>query len=139
MSVLLDTNILSEPNKAMPDGGVLSWLAQLVEDETFVSVIFVAELRYGIERLPSGRRREYFASRLQVLLERFASRLLPVNQDVAHAWGEMTAQQQARGLELSVMDGFLAATAKVHGLTLATRNVRDFQMLGIEVFNPWSA
>jgi len=51
----------------------------------------------------------------------------------------MAAQQQARGFELSVMDGFLAATAKVHGLTLATRNVRDFQMLGIDLLNPWSA
>jgi len=139
VSLLLDTNVLSEPSKPKPDARVVSWLEQLVEEEAFVSVISIAELRRGMERLPAGRRKESFARELEDLTQTFAGRLLPVNEDVAHAWGVMTAQQQARGFELGVMDGFLAATARVHGLTLATRNIKDFQMLGIDLLNPWSA
>ena len=139
MSLLLDTNVLSEPSKRAPDARVLSWLEQLVEEEAFVSVISIAELRRGIERLPVGRRKESLARELEDLRQTFVGRLLPVNEDVAQTWGVMTAQQQARGFEFSVMDGFLAATAKVHGLTLVTRNVRDFRMLGIDLLNPWSA
>ena len=109
---------------------MLSWLEQLVEEEAFVSVISIAELRRGIERLPVGRRKESLARELEDLRQTFVGRLLPLNEDVAQTWGVMTAQQQARGFEFSVMDGFLAATAKVHGLTLVTRNVRDSRCSG---------
>jgi predicted nucleic acid-binding protein len=139
MSYLLDTNVVSEWVKPHPDPGVAAWLATTDEDRIFVSVITLAELRHGIERMPVGARRD----RLNLWLKddlrlRFESRILPVDSDVADTWGMAMARGQAAGRPVGAMDAFLAATAEVHGLTLVTRNVPDFSALGLTLINPWN-
>ena len=138
MSFLLDTNVISEWIKPQPNRNVVSWLAEVDEDRVFISVISFAEVRHGIELLPVGRRRERLAHWLaEDLPERFEGRILAVDQHIAETWGVIMARGQKAGLTPGSMDAFVAATAAAHNLTLATRNVKDFQRLGISLFDPW--
>lgn len=139
MNFLLDTNVVSEWTKPRPNAGVVSWLAEADEDRIFISVVTVAELRHGIERLAAGARRDRLDAWLteQVPL-RFEERLLPVDAETAHAWGRIMARGQAAGRPVGTMDAFIAATAERHDMTLVTRNVSDFETLGIRLVNPWS-
>jgi predicted nucleic acid-binding protein len=138
MNFLLDTNVISEWVRPQPDRHVVAWLAELDEDRVFLSVIALAEIRRGIEMLPTGRRRDLLAGWLaEELPARFEKRILDINPLVAETWGVVMAGGQKTGLTLGSMDAFVAATAEVHRLTLATRNVKDFQRLGIPVFDPW--
>jgi toxin FitB len=138
VSFLLDTNVISEWIKPQPNRNVVSWLAEVDEDRVFISVISFAEVRHGIELLPVGRRRERLAHWLaEDLPERFEGRILAVDQHIAETWGVIMARGQKAGLTPGSMDAFVAATAAAHNLTLATRNVKDFQRLGISLFDPW--
>ena len=138
MSFLLDTNVISEWIKPQPNRNVVSWLAEVDEDRVFISVISFAEVRHGIELLPVGRRRERLAHWLaEDLPERFEGRILAVDQHIAETWGVIMARGQKAGLTPGSMDAFVGATAAAHNLTLATRNVKDFQRLGISLFDPW--
>lgn len=139
MSYLLDTNVVSEWTKARPNAGVMSWLHGIDEDRVFLSVITVAELRHGVERLPAGQRRNLMDAWLREDLSlRFESRILPVDPAIADAWGRLIAQAEARGRPLAAMDGFIAATATVRELTLVTRNTDDFESTVKSVLNPWN-
>jgi len=105
-----------------------------------LSVLTLAELRYGIERMAAGNRR----TRLDLWLReelplRFEGRILSVDAPVANTWGRVMALSKATGRTMSIMDAFLAATAEVHQLILVTRNVADFSVLAASVMNPWSA
>jgi len=140
VSFLLDTNVVSEWVKPRPDLGVITWLADVDEDRVFLSVVSLAEIRHGVERMAEGARR----SRLDTWLReevplRFEGRILAVDASVADAWGKMVVRSQAAGRTMSVMDAFLAATAEVHRLTLVTRNVADFPILGDSILNPWDS
>lgn len=138
MNYLLDTNVLSETSRPQPSPDVLHWLAELDEDRGFVSVITIAELRRGALILAPGRRRETLLSWIDLeLRDRFAGRIVPVDVDIADRWSNVMAASRAEGRGLGVMDGFIAATALVRGLTVVTRNVRDFAFLGDRVMNPW--
>jgi toxin FitB len=139
VSFLLDTNAVSESTKPVPDRGLLEWLATVDEDRVYLSVITLAELRSGIERLADGRRR----ARLEDWLEhdlpaRFAGRILHVDVAVADAWGRLSARARAAGRPLGVMDAFIAATAQVAGLAVVTRDVTGYTPAGIDVHNPWT-
>jgi hypothetical protein len=118
---------------------VLRWLDATRDDEMFVSVLTLAELRYGIDRMSQGRRRmqmeEWFERGVS---DRFAGRLVLVDAAVADAWGRLRAARETSGRPLPVVDGLLAATARVHGLTLVTRNLRDFADTGVALLDPWS-
>ncbi|HET6386094.1 MAG TPA: type II toxin-antitoxin system VapC family toxin [Armatimonadota bacterium] len=139
MSYLLDTNVISEWAKPRPDAGLVAWLSEVDEDRTFISVISLAEIRHGIERMAPGARRERLeAWLLNELPLRFEGRVLPVDGAIADAWGRVMARGQAAGLSISVMDAFMAATAEVHGLSLVTRNASDFAALGQPQLNPWT-
>jgi len=139
LSFLLDTNVISESAKPRPDAGVLSWLATVNEDEVFLSVITLAELRHGVERMPVGARRAALDEWVtDALPARFANRLLPIDPATADQWGRTIARGQAAGRPLSAMDAFIAATAERHRLTLVTRNVSDFEVTGIRLLNPWN-
>jgi toxin FitB len=139
VNFLLDTNVLSEWAKLRPDTGVIAWLAEADEDRVFISVVTIAELRHGIERLPAGARR----NRLDIWLSeqvpaRFDARVLSIDVETADTWGRVVVRGQASGRPVGTMDAFIAATAERHDLTLVTRNVSDFDVLGIRLLNPWS-
>jgi predicted nucleic acid-binding protein len=135
---LLDTNVISELIRPAPNPGVDAWLRGAEEDRVFLSVASIAEIRHGVERLPTGRRRDALAAWLSKdLPRRFQGRIIPIDYRVADLWGVLVARAQKAGRTLGVMDAFFAATAHAHALTLVTRNVRDFRELDIRVINPW--
>ena len=139
MSFLLDTNAISEWQKPRPNPGLTAWTSSANEDDLFLSVVTLAELRYGIERMPEGSRRQRYEQWLEhELLFRFEGRILSVNQAIADSWGRIVALCASKGRPISAIDAFLAATAEVHRLTLVTRNVQHFAVLKT-VLNPWSA
>lgn len=138
MNYLLDTNVLSEVQRPRPEAAVLSWLDQVDEERVYLSVITVAELARGVALLPEGRRKSDLANWLETdLLERFAHRLLDADSQSAVLWGRLMSDAKRAGRHLSAMDGWIAAIALRHGLCLVTRNVRDFQSLGLQIHNPW--
>lgn len=139
MKLLLDTNVLSEVTKPAPDPKVLEWLDQLDEDRSFISVMSIAEIRRGVALMDEGRKRETLAEWLALdLPQRFEQRVLHIDEPIALAWGNLMALAKRRGRGLSSMDGLIAATATAKQLTLATRNTKDFDGFGIDLFDPWS-
>ena len=140
MNYLLDTNVVSEWVKPRPNAGVVRWLHEADEDELFLSAVTMAELRYGVERLKNGRRRTELEKWLAGdLTERFAGRILAVEEKIAAAWGRVMARSEARGKRLGVVDGFLAATAEVHELIVVTRDVRAYEGFVRDIYDPWKS
>lgn len=138
MSFLLDTNVVSEWVKPKPNPGVVHWTDSADEDRIFLSVISLAELRYGIDRMASGKRQRRLEEWLRHELPlRFEDRILPVDPSVADACGRIVRHTESLGRSIEAMDAFIAATAQVHQLTLVTRNVSDFVVLK-DVVNPWT-
>ena len=138
MPFLLDTCVLSEVWKPKPDPGVLQWLGAAVEDELFLSVLTLGEIRNGISILADGRRKQRLSQDYVALRRRFAPRLVPVNEAVAERWGELSASARRAGRALHVVDGLLAATAMAHDMPLVTRNVKDFEATGVPLLDPWN-
>lgn len=137
MNYLVDTNVLSEVRKGdRADHAVRAWFAQTEEHGLFLSVLVVGEIRKGVERM--RRRDPAQALALDAWLRRitrqYADRILPVTTDVAETWGKLNVPDP-----LPVIDSLLAATAHVHGLTVATRNVDDIARIGVPVVNPFDA
>jgi predicted nucleic acid-binding protein len=140
VNFLLDTNLVSEWIKPRPDPGVVGWLADVDEDRVFISVVTLAELRHGIERLAMGLRRKRLNEWIEnELLSRFDERILAIDVATAEAWGGIVAHREGLGRPIGTMDAFIAATAQVHKLTLATRNQTDFELSVGAIVNPWSA
>ena len=138
MNFLLDTNVISEWTKPRPDEGVVRWLADADEDRVFVSVVTLAELRYGVERLPAGARRRRLDSWLSdEIRTRFEARVLSVDAAIADIWGAVVARRNAAGRPIGNIDALIAATAKHHELALVTRDVKDFEGLGLRLLDPW--
>lgn len=138
MSFLLDTNVVSEWVKPRPDPGVVAWLAAADEDRVFLSVVTLAELRHGVQRMAAGNRRRRIDAWLRDALPlRFEGRVLPVDEAVADACGRLMAEREAIGRRIEPMDAFIAATADVHGLAVVTRNTADFEASVTSVVNPW--
>lgn len=137
MSYLLDTVAVSEWVKPRPDVGLVRWLDEVDEDRTFLSVLTLGELRKGVERLAPGVKQERLRRWLGVdLVDRFADRLLPVDDVVADAWGVVLARGESAGV-VPAVDGLIAATAQVHGLAVVTRNVGHFEAAGAQAVCPW--
>jgi predicted nucleic acid-binding protein len=139
VNFLLDTNLVSEWSKPRPNPGVVRWLADADEDRVFISIVTIAELRHGVERIAIGRRRKRLNEWIEgELLFRFDERILPIDAATADAWGRIVAHREGLGRPIGTMDAFIAATAQVHHLTLATRNQTDFEASVAAVVNPWS-
>lgn len=139
MNFLLDTNLVSEWVKPRPNPGVIAWLSGVDEDRAFISVVTLAELRYGVERMPAGTRRKNLDRWLeQELPLRFEGRILTVNSLVADTWGKVVARSESVGRPLGAVDAFIAATANIYQLQLVTRNVSDFRAVVKTIVNPWT-
>src|SRR2546425_2765729 len=130
---LLDTNVLSEFNRrGEPDPQVKQWLEAADTDSLYASVLTFGELRLGVELLPPSKRRTQLEQWLdRELPEWFEGRILLVDQPIADRWGVLRAQAQMKGRPLSVIDALLAATAIQHNLTIVSRNVSDFSVVGL--------
>jgi predicted nucleic acid-binding protein len=138
--LLLDTNVLSEVTKPRPEGRVLKWLDGLDEDRAFISVVSIAEIRRGVALMDTGRKRDALAEWLaRDLPQRFEHRVIPVEEPVALAWGDLMGLAKRSGRGLASMDGLIAATAFAYDLTLATRNTKDFEGFGIDIIDPWNS
>lgn len=136
MSYLVDTNVLSELRRRDPDASVVRWLADRPATVLYLSVLTLGELRRGIEGLAEGDRKRRLLDWLEIELPAyFAGRILPVDATVADRWGRLLAQA---GRPLPAIDSLLAATAMAHGLTLVTRNIKDFRHPGLTVLDPWT-
>lgn len=139
MTFLLDTYVVSEWMRSQPDARVVGWLAGVDEDRVYLSVVTLAEIRRGVERLAPGSRRARLDAWLREELPlRFEGRLLAIDAAVADRWGEVVAARETVGRPISSMDAFIAATAAVHALTLVTRNIRDFEGSVEAMLDPWN-
>lgn len=138
MSFLLDTNVVSEFEKEEPDSRVFQWVDGVDEGEAWMSVVTIAELRSGCERLPDGLRKQRLEQWIvSGILPRFAGRILPIDEVIADTTGRLMARSRMSGRTIGAMDLMIAAIAHVHELTVVTRNTRDFDGPGVKVFNPW--
>ena len=134
MPHLLDTNIVSELHKTRPDPRVAAWYATVPDDSLYLSVLVVGEIRQGIERL---RRRDDDHARalddwLSELTSTYAERIIPVTIEVAEEWGRLSVPDPLPGV-----DGLMAATARIHGWILATRNTKHIERTGVRLVNPF--
>ena len=132
---LLDTNVVSEMTKRYPSPQVIAFLAQPAD--LWLASLVVHELEFGLRLAPPGRRRERLRADLSRFLGAYADRILPIDRASALWATRFRAHAVRSGRPLDLIDILIAGTAKAHDLAVATRNVRDFEGLGVEVVNPW--
>lgn len=135
MSYLLDTNVLSETRKRVPALGVAEWIAATPADQLCVSVLTLGEIEHGVARIRArgdGKQASALDRWLRELEAAFDGRIMSVTLEVAREWGSQRFVQP-----VPVIDALLSATARVHGLTMVTRNARDFERTGVQVLNPF--
>lgn len=137
--IILDTNVLSEQIKSGPDVAVMRWAASVPTLEFFTTTLTEAEMLIGMEIMPMGRRRSALAGELERLFSRdFLGRVLPFDSAAAGALSTMRLRRDRTGAPIVNADAMIAAIARTHGATLATRDVRDFAAFDIEIVNPWT-
>ena len=131
---LLDTNVLSEARRTRGDEGVVRWISSTPAEDLYLSVLVLGEVRRGAERLKrrDPRQAEVYEVWLQSVARDYADRILPVDAEIAEEWGRMSVPNP-----IPIMDGLMAATAKVRGMTLVTRNTADVERTGVRLLNPF--
>lgn len=135
--IVLDNDVLSELMRPRPAPQVVGWLDAQLAASVAVTAITVAELLYGIERLPDGKRKRAFAEIAAAMFdEEFSGRILPFDAEAALHYARLTADEANTGL-VSMADAQIASICLHHGAELATRNVKDFNGFGISITNPW--
>ena len=135
--ILLDTNIVSEGLRPRPDANVRKWLDSQRPTDLFICMPVLAELRYGLELLPTGARRIHLEIAIRKTEEAFAERILPFDRTAAYEYGRILAHRDRLGRSTGTMDGLIAAIAKVHGATLATRDLRGFTDIDLDLIDPF--
>ena len=139
MVFLLDTNIVSETIKPRPAGRVLSWVTDQIAGDLFLASMTIGELVRGARRLKETSRRKVYKRWIEDdLVKQFDGRILSFDQDAAVIWGEIMGDGDRTGRTRSAVDAHIAAVARRHNLTLATRNLKDFGAMEVLLFNPWS-
>jgi len=138
--IIVDTNVLSEVMRERPEPRVVSWLDHAPKSEVFTTAVTKAEILYGIAIAPEGRKR----TRLAVAADRvfkgtLAGRVLPFDDEAAEHYAHIASARRAQGRRMEQPDAQIAAIARLHNATLATRNTGDFEDCGIRVVNPWEA
>ena len=138
MNWLFDTCVVSEMIRPRPSPRVMRWIENAHEESSFISALTLGEILQGLELMGDVHRAQKIRVWIEtVVMARFEGRILPVDEKVATVWARLCAECKKKGVPRSVADSLLAATARVHGLTVATRNVSDFLYTGVSVVNPW--
>lgn len=138
--ILLDTNVVSEPLRPMPEARVVEWIDAQPLETLFLSAVTVAELRAGVALLPSGKRRTGLQENLEKrLLPLFTGRVLPLDLACTPAYAGLMALARTAGLSIATADGYIAAIAAANGFAVATRDTAPFEAAGVAVINPWLA
>ena len=138
--ILLDTNVISEPQRREPHARVLQWIDAQALETLYLSVVTVAELRAVIALIPAGKRRDSLHDNLEKrLLPMFANRVLSFDMACTTAYAGLLAKTRAAGLTVETADAFIAAIALANGFAVATRDTRPFEAAGVRVINPWEA
>lgn len=135
--IVLDTNVTSELMKPSPSPVVTAWVRAGNADELYTTSITLAEVRYGIERLPDGRRKELLRTAAQEVFSAFADHVLAFDATAAVDYAEIVISRDRAGAPIDGFDAQIAAICRAQAATLATRNVKDFDDTGIDVTNPW--
>lgn len=139
MSVMLDTNVVSELIRKARDPAVATWVAGWPLEDLFFSAVGEAELRYGVAILPPGRRRQALLADIEGMLrDAFGDRVLPFDGGAAREYADIAAARRSAGRSVAPADCQIAAIARSRGMTVATRNVRDFEDIGVDIVNPWT-
>jgi predicted nucleic acid-binding protein len=137
--IVLDTNTLSEALKPSPSEIVLRWLAAQEPSAVFITTITQAEVLYGIELLPAGKRRGHLSAIIEKLFaEEFPGRILAFDEESARAFAKIVTGRKAAGRPISQFDAMIAAIARSRSAAVATRNTNDFERCGIRLINPWT-
>lgn len=137
--IVLDTNVTSELMKPSPHAGVQGWVRAHRSNELYTTSITLAEIRYGIERLPAGRRRDLLKVTADDVFATFEDQVLPFDANAAAGYPMIVTRRDRAGLPIEGFDAQIAAICHMHDATLATRNVKDFEKTGIELIDPWRA
>jgi predicted nucleic acid-binding protein len=135
--IVLDTNVLSEPLKTMPAQKVVEWLDNQSAETLYITAVSRAELRFGVLRLPNGKRKNALAAQVDRVLELFTGRTLAFDSDAGDELARIAAQCEKKGKRALAPDAYIAACAAAHGFAVATRNLNHFEHLGVRVIDPW--
>jgi predicted nucleic acid-binding protein len=138
--IIVDTNVISELMRPLPSPAVVAWLSRQPPDNVFTTTITVAEVLYGVESLPKGKRREALLKQAEATFsEDFSHRILTFDEQSARMFASITVTRRTHGHPIGILDAQIAAISKVHGATLATRNTVDFEGCGVRLINPWQS
>jgi toxin FitB len=138
--IVLDTNVISDVMQPLPNPAVIAWLNQQDIQTLYITTVTLAELRFGIARLESGRRKADLTHRLHLMLDQiFDARILPFTTAAAQEFADRMAAARLAGRAVGFQDGMIAATVAAHDFIIATRDTQPFDAMGVRVINPWSA
>jgi predicted nucleic acid-binding protein len=135
--IVADTNVASELMRPTPASSVVAWVRAQEADELHTTAITVAEIGYGIERLPEGARKALLRATATQVFSAFAERVLAFDAGAAALYGEIVSARERSGAPIDGFDAQIAAICRRHGASLATRNVGDFANTGVDVIDPW--
>ena len=137
--IVLDTNVVSEIMRPRPEPAVLAWLDAQAPSELWLTAVGAAELMFGIARLDDGARKQQLARTVSAMLETdFAGQVLPFDLAAASVYAQMVAQRERMGKPIAMADAQIASVCLAHGATLATRNQKHLDGVGLTIINPWS-
>jgi toxin FitB len=138
--IILDTNVISELTRPAPASCVVTWVDSQPAEETAITAITAAELRYGVRRMPDGRRKSELSEAVDELISTdFRDRVAPFDVLAADQYADVVATRERAGQPISISDAQIAAICRVMDATLATRNTSDFKDTGVKLINPWEA
>src|ERR1035438_2996487 len=136
--IVFDTNVISETMRPAPEATVLRWVRSIPHRDIWTCTVVLAELFSGVDLMPAGKRQQLLREKMEQLVPTlFVDQILLFDLPAARAYGPILAARQANGRPIDEIDAQIAAIAKVHGASLATRNIRDFEHCGVRLINPW--